>query len=422
MSQPKYKNPPPVFMLEMIDQGYAIARELAAYGIPIVGFLPQGPCIESHSRIASKICRFPERDEERVALMLRLKGEFAPHKPVLILSSEAHIPFLFRNRKVLETHFAFELPEEGKIQTMLEKDLFSAFARKHQILIPASLELSNKQPITAETFEGQPFPMVVKPKIRDHNWKRTYKSQKAFLARSPTEAFSLCRRLLKTADRLVAQEWIPGPDRNIHFCLTYLCRDGEALDTVCGIKLQQHPPLFGNTAAAITQEVDEVTQETLRLLRAAEVCGFCSVEFKQHAHNGRFYVIEPTVGRMNRQELFSMLGQHRLVLAAYCRLSGLPMPASPGTSKPFIYVEEGLDIKSSLDYQHYGAMNWKEWFSGLTSRQIRPMFISSKDPLVSLLTLAGVLKHLGYYLFKGRTRHFYEDPTLRELIHLNQNN
>src|SRR5690554_7868407 len=171
MSQPKYKNPPPVFMLEMIDQGYAVARELATYGIPIVGFLPQGPCIESRSRIASKICRFPERDEDRVALMLRLKKEFAPHKPVLILSSEAHIPFLYRNRKVLETHFAFELPEEGKMQTMLEKDLFSAFARKHHILIPASLELSNKQPIPPRPLKENPFRWGGNLKLETKNGK-----------------------------------------------------------------------------------------------------------------------------------------------------------------------------------------------------------------------------------------------------------
>jgi predicted ATP-grasp superfamily ATP-dependent carboligase len=422
MSHKNRTDIPPVFILEMVDHGYAIARELSVYGIRIVGFLPQVKCLESHSHIPYKTYRIPENDEDLLKLLVDAKKKFGAVKPVLFLTGENYFPFIYKYLEQLQSIFAFEMPSYPRLKQMLEKDLFNLFAREHKVKIPVSIEVMKGRDLSLEMFDGLQFPLVIKPKHRDKEWKRKYKTQKAVLVSSPEEALSTCQAIFSTAERLVMQEWVPGPDANIHFCLTYITTNGIFLASACGIKYHQYPALFGNTSAAIPIHNPYVVEETHRILKEANIIGFCSVEFKKHAITGEFYVIEPTVGRMNRQELFSMPGKENVVLKAYCHLAGIPELPQKRIRENYIYVEENMDVKSCLDYHHYKTMNWKKYFKILRSRKIIPMYMSFKDPVLSLLVLGASIKHVVYYIFNGQTKYFSQEGAIDELIKENQKN
>ncbi len=411
---------PPVFILEMIDHGYAIARELSIYGIRIVGFLPQVKCIESHSSIPYKTYKIPTNDEGRLQVLMEAQKEFSPVKPVLILTAENDFPFMYKYFETLQSIFSFEMPPYPTLKQMLEKDLFNQFARQYNVKIPASIEVMKGQPLSVDLFKGLQFPLIIKPKHRDKEWKRHFKSQKAILVSSPEEACSSCESIFGTNERLVLQEWVPGPDSNIHFCLTYITSKGETLDSSCGIKIHQHPILFGNTSAAIPVNNPYIVEETRRIFKEANIIGFCSVEYKKHAITGEFYVIEPNVGRTNRNVLIAMLGKHKVVLKAYCHLAGIPTLPQKRIFDDYIYIEENLDVKSCLDYHHYQSMSWRNYFKLLKSKKIVPMFISRRDPLVSLLVLGSMVKHLMYYIFHGHTKHFNQNGTMGQLIKANE--
>lgn len=411
---------PPLFILEMVDHGYAIARELSTYGIRIVGFLPQVKCLESRSHIPYKTYRIPELDEDLLQLLVHAQKEFGDVKPVLFLTGENYFPCIYKHFETLQSLFAFEMPSYPTLKQMLEKDLFNLFAREHKVKIPVSIEVMKGHTLSLNMFDGLQFPLVIKPKHRDKEWKRKYKTQKAVLVSSPENALTTCAEIFNTAERLVMQEWVPGPDANIHFCLTYRTEKGDFLASACGIKYHQYPALFGNTSAALPIENAFVIEETHRILTEANIIGFCSVEFKKHALTGEFYVIEPTVGRMNRQELFSMPGKENVVLKAYCHLAGIAELPQKKIRENYIYVEENMDVKSCLDYHHYKTMDWKKYFKILRTRKITPMYMSFKDPMLSLLVLGASLKHVAYYLFHGHTKYFSQEGAIDELIKENQ--
>lgn len=416
MSTKSRSDLPPVFILEMVDHGYAIARELSSYGIKIVGFLPQVKCLESYSYIPYKTYRIPENDEEMLQQLVEAQKEFKPVKPVLILTGENHFPFIYKYFEKLQSLFSFEMPSYPVLKQMLEKDLFNEFARQHNVKIPVSLEVMKGRALSKDTFDGLQFPLVIKPKHRDQEWKRMFKTQKAVLVNSPEEALSNCEAIFNTAERLVLQELVPGPDANIHFCLIYITGDGEVLASSSGIKVHQYPILFGSTSSAIAINNPYIVKETHRILKEANIIGFCSVEFKKHAKTGEFYVIEPAVGRMNRNQLCSMAGKDNVVLKAYCHLAGIPQIPHKRTSENFIYVEENMDIKSCLDYHHYKTMKWKKYFKLLRSRKILPMYMSFRDPVVSLLILGASIKHVVYYIFHGHTKHFSQEGAIDQII------
>src|SRR5690606_37099388 len=156
--------------------------------------------------------------------------------------------------------------------------------------------------------------------------------------------------------------------------------------------------------------------ESLRILRTAKMSGFCSVEFKQHAVTGEFYVIEPTVGRMDRQQYVAMGSKHDMVLKADCHLARIPQRTPRNQKENFLYVEESLQMKSYLDYHHYKSKEQGRIRHLLRTHKLRFMHLTLKDPLPSLLVLAGVLKHLLHYLLKGKTRYFEEDDLTRQLL------
>lgn len=418
MTSNKSPGLPPLFLLAMTDQGYAAAKHLSTYGIPIVGFFPNNKGFEYFSRLPCQKHVLPASNNDRMALLRKTAGDF-DQKPVLMLTAESYFPFIYEHFDEINQLFALEMPDADTLHQMLDKNRFSAFAETYHLKTPKSTEVGLHLLPEEQLSEDLNYPLVIKPKYRTDRWNGRYHTKKAFLAHNRQEALSVCTELLQVIDWLVVQEFVPGPDTNVYFCLTYLTASGEALDTFCGQKIHQHPILFGNTSSALAADLPALKAESLRILKTAQMSGFCSVEFKQHAVTGDFYVIEPTVGRMDRQQYVAMVSKHDMVLKAYCHLARIPQLTPRKQKENFLYVEESLQMKSYLDYHHYKSKEQGRIRHLLRTHKIRFMHLTLRDPLPSLLVLAGVLKHLLHYLLKGKTRYFEEDDLTRQLLQLN---
>lgn len=408
-------------MLDLMSHGYSITRAISKYNIKVIGFIPIEGCLVSFSRIPIKKYLLPKTDEEKIKLLIEAANKFPGVKPVLFVNFEEYFPFIHKYQKELSALFSFEFPIYDELKLLLEKDLFNSFAREHNIKIPLSIEVTCDNLVTSELFESLQFPLVIKPKHRDDIWLNTFDSQKVILSETPEEAYSICKKLFSTIDRLIIQEWIPGPDSNIFFCLTYITKNGDILDSVCGQKIHQYPILFGNTSSAIIVDNPYVEKETHRILKEAQTFGFCSVEFKQHDITGEYYVIEPTVGRMDRQEYIATLGNKNLALKAYCHLAGIEPFELKTTKKKYLYIEETLEINSLLDYQHYKIINWRAFLKLLLSRKIKPMHLSFNDPAVSLRVIYSITKSIFKYITRNSARKIKEDNGTKELLKSNQN-
>jgi D-aspartate ligase len=406
---------PPVFLFEMIDHGYAIGKSLHEHGIKTVGFFPSGKSFEYFSRIPIKKYVTPKNNQQRFDLLISAAKEFTS-KPVLIINNESFYPFIYEYLNELKHYFSFELPNKTILNLLLEKDLFNEFALNNHIRIPISIEISNQNQLAEHQFSHLQYPLVIKPKYRSPEWTSRYQFRKAFVTQTPEESLKICNELFDVVDRLVVQEWIPGPDSNVYYCLTYLTEEGQFLETFCGQKIHQHPLLFGNTSSAIPIENETIKNETLRILKLSGTTGFCSVEFKKHERTGEYYVIEPTVGRIDRQQYSSSVSNRDVVLSAYCHLANIPLIRKRLTDNNFIYMEESLQLKSYLDYCYYKSDETEKFRQIIKRRKVKFMHLTIKDPITSLLVIGGLVKHLLHYLIKGSTVDFQEDEITQELM------
>jgi predicted ATP-grasp superfamily ATP-dependent carboligase len=126
------------------------------------------------------------------------------------------------------------------------------------------------------------------------------------------------------------QETIEGPDDNIYFCLFYRGRNGETLGMFTGRKLASAPPGIGSTAFCSAVESRELERVTEDILDEVGYFGFGGIEYKRDNRDGRFLIVEPTVGRTDWQEEIATLAGVNIPLIAYRHEAGLPpLPASP---------------------------------------------------------------------------------------------
>jgi hypothetical protein len=96
-----------------------------------------------------------------------------------------------------------------------------------------------------------------------------------------------------------------------------------------GRKLASTPPGIGSTAFCTPAVDEELERTTKDFLDRVNYFGFGGVEYKRDARNGRFLIVEPTVGRTDWQAEAATLAGVNIPLIAYRHELGLP-PLYPG--------------------------------------------------------------------------------------------
>jgi predicted ATP-grasp superfamily ATP-dependent carboligase len=170
------------------------------------------------------------------------------------------------------------------------------------------------------------FPCVLKPSIKTAVWERNA-AAKAVLVDRADALPALYDRLAPWADAMVLQEWIAGGDTAHYTCDCYVGRGGEPLATWVTRKLRQWPPVVGQACLSVECRNDDVRDETLRVLGAANHHGQGYVEMKWDARSGRHLIIEANVGRPTGRSTAAEKGGVELLMTMYCDLVGAPLPA-----------------------------------------------------------------------------------------------
>ena len=116
---------------------------------------------------------------------------------------------------------------------------------------------------------------------------------------------------------------LPGDDRVIRFGALYLDR-GRVLARFEGRKLRSRP--MGHTTIAVPEPDDSVHALAVRFFDGLELSGPVSLELKQDP-DGRYWVIEPTVGRSDFWAGLCVANGVDLPLIEYRAQSGEALPA-----------------------------------------------------------------------------------------------
>lgn len=255
-------------------------------------------------------------------------GRGLPEKPLLVLTDEAAVVAVSQAADELRPYYRFRTNSAELVERLENKARFQEFAERSDLPIPAGAVIGSRAGLDALGSLTPPF--IIKPA----NKMMVYlgRTERLHRANTVAEARTIAEALVATIGEVVVQEWIPGPDSNILFCLFYQGGDGGAFRSFTGRKLLAQPPQVGSTAVCIAapEMHSRLTAITRNFVRHTGYQGFGSLEFKVNDRTGAVQIVEPTVGRTDWQEEIATLSGVNLPLFAYELETGrTPTPSTP---------------------------------------------------------------------------------------------
>jgi predicted ATP-grasp superfamily ATP-dependent carboligase len=207
------------------------------------------------------------------------------------------------------------------------------------------------------------------------------------MVESEAQLQSLPANLFAVASPLLLQQWVPGGDDAVYFCLVQYDQNGKVANWFCGRKLMQWPPLGGSTAITISDELDETRDLTIAIFDAVKYQGLGSMEYKKDPRDGSFYIMEPTVGRNDFQSYLAVTGGVNLTRYACDDMLGRAIESKPLKKTSAWYFEPSVwyGLKYYLrkkDYfllKHLASFWRKPAFVYLSLTDIKPLIALIKS-------------------------------------------
>ena len=317
--------------------GLGVVRALTAAGVPVLALDTDFAKPTAATRHGLKWLVRSLSGEAFIEDLLQLRAEFT-NSPVLILTEEASVSTVSTHRARINAEYRFTLPPDPVVQDLLDKHRFQDIAERSGFPVPRAVGITKgREPAGLEQLR---YPCVVKPATKDPEYGKWF--AKAYKVSCPGEVLQLWEKMRAATDRVIVQEWIEGDDSDVYFCLQYRTANGPAASFV-GRKLCQWPPQVGGTASCMPAPEFEaaLTELTNEFFAAVGFVGMGSIEYKRDRRNGRFYMVEPTVGRTDLQEEVAALNGVNIPLAAWRSELGLAIPAPKPVNPPRIWRDGG---------------------------------------------------------------------------------
>lgn len=313
----------PAVVVGMHLGGLAVVRGLAAAGVPVIAVHDDPHAAEMATRHARRKAILPIRSERLIDGLLHLAREL-PERPVLMATLRLPSLLISAYRARLESAFRFVLPDHAIVRDAENKAHLGGLIAGSGLRLPRTLVLHGEAAL-AEAC-GLRFPVILKPVDNDLGYMQRF--EKAYIL-DDAEALQVRVRAIWPHHReLVAQEWIPGGDDALYFCLQYRSPAHGRVASFVGRNLYSWPPGKGATAACTAAGEHRAEVEALAdaFFGRLDLTGFCGIELKRDPRTGAFYVIEPSIGRTEQLEEVAILNGVNRPHCAYCDQVGLPLP------------------------------------------------------------------------------------------------
>ena len=372
------KNLPFVVVID-IDHinGLQTARIFAERKIPVVGIANNLKNYPAKTRVCEKIVQADTKSNELADKLIAIAGMFE-EKPLLIPSQDNSVLIVSRNRKRLEPFYKIALPSEDTVEMLMDKPSFYQFAIKENLPVAKYYLVSNK--VEAEKAADKlNFPCIIKPPMRYPSWEgnTNIKAYKVYDRDEFMETYEMCA---DWADVLMAQEWIEGTDVDLYSCNCYFNNNNESLVSFIAKKLRQYPPVTGNTSLGVECRADEVRDISLDMFKRVNYHGLGYVEMKRDVNTGKYYIIEPNIGRPTGRSAIAEAGGVELLYTMYCDKMNLPLPVEREQKYTGVkWIHLRADLMSSYYYWKKGELSLKDWLDSMKGKKYYAV-LSLKDP------------------------------------------
>jgi D-aspartate ligase len=279
--------PPLAVIVGLCGHGLAISRALHRQGVRVIALEanPEQPGTQTNSATVEWVADINSDALVPSLLSLAQKLGADSGKPVLFLTNDRMVAIVARHMATLSQAYKISWQASADdVHRLLGKEAIEAQAIATGLNYPKT-QVINQLSELGSVATRLRFPVIFKP-------SQPISAFKTLVVYSLDEARTHSA-LLQRCLPVLAQEFIAGDDRQIHFGALML-KDGLATCRFEGRKLRSRP--MGHTTVAVSHLDDEVHRLAMQFFGPLKMNGPVSLELKRDP-NGQYWVIEPTVGR-----------------------------------------------------------------------------------------------------------------------------
>jgi D-aspartate ligase len=347
----------PAVVVEGTLNGLGVVRSLARGRMPIYLIDSRRHCAARWSRHCQYLRVSSVEGPELIDALVDL-GHRLNCRPVLILTGDHSVNAVSERREQLEPLYRISLPSREMVRTLADKARFQQLAEREGFAVPRTITVESAADLVR--LDGLNPPLVVKPS--DKRLVLDGVLERAVRAATHAHARRAASLMLARTHSLIVQEWVAGPDSELHFALFSCDSKGVPVGIFVGRKLLCSPPAIGNTALCVAapEAASELTAMTLRFIARTGYRGLGSLEFKRESSTGRFVIIEPTVGRTDWQEELATLCGVNLPLRTY--LAEIGRPGEPNLEAlPPVAWRQSACFRAPLAPQTHAVDGYFRW-------------------------------------------------------------
>ena len=353
---------PKAVIIGLSTNGYTVTRALGCKKIPLIILEKRSNQVQCE--LKTKYGKKIFIDNFRADLIGVLNHLAKNSKIILFPTMDAIVLYLSEHRYSLLSSIYLSFPSHETVQLLMDKTLFKKFAKQHGFLIPKTFIINNYKEIK-EVDKYLKFPILLKTPQKMY----IKGIAKALILKNKNELISLYKEISPFCKTYILQEFIPGGDDQVYFCMQYISQKGKLLASFTGRKIRQWRPLCGGTASCEPAYAPELHELTYEIFKKANFWGIGSIEYKKDPRDGKYYIIEPTVSRVDYQEGVAIANGVNIPYIAYCDILGLPVkPAiKNGGNKAWMCVT--ADRLAAEYYIKRGELTKAKWLWSL--RKVR---------------------------------------------------
>ncbi len=343
-------HPPVVILGANFYTALGAIRTLGRRGIQVYALDYHHPSAYAlASRYVSRrvLCPNVNTDESGFAEFLIELGKSFAERPVLMASADNYALVISRYARELSRYYIFPANRDGLLEKVIDKKGLALIAQEHGLNIPQTYIVDQNSDL-AVIGAGTPYPCIIKPAL-SHKFVKVFR-QKCLYANNKDELMAALETARTAELEVMVQEIIPGFDDRMYVFDVYINEKGVATHTFTAQKLRQFPINFGSSTLTRQCYKRDLVELGLAYMHKIGYRGYGEIEFKQHAGNDRFYLIEINARLSTLNVLFDKCGVE-FTYVMYRDLIGDPLPDYHlDIEKPWVFWHAYEDLISSIAY------------------------------------------------------------------------
>ncbi|RLL89240.1 hypothetical protein CN13_06520 [Petrotoga sp. HKA.pet.4.5] len=284
------------FVFNVFFNGLGVIRALGENGVPVRALDSSKKPVGKYSKYtkAFNVVTNPALNAEQFVKELIEIGKELNEKPVLFPTNDVWSIAVSKYKQQLEKYFLTYNPDYSVIKKIIDKRLFYNIMEKENILVPQTYGIKrfdDLEKIKKELI----YPLILKPTARmEINRKscdtRIYNLNRIIEIKN-FEDFFKYKDLIKNYEFIIQQK-IEGLSNNMYTVGIYADKKSKVRAAFCGRKVRGYPVEYGDCIAGESYWVDELVEQSKKLVKILGYTGIAEIEYKYNQVDGKYYLIE----------------------------------------------------------------------------------------------------------------------------------